>query len=126
MFKNTKELKEVLNSIKDDLSDSRKVEAVELASRIIDDWSFYLKFVGEKNAIEDAVDSIYDNGNIDYNRLAELAKADKEHRCVIYKHGFPVASQYYQEGGLYIRETSGVIDYEEYLKVMGENNGKQN
>ena len=36
-----------------------------------------------RNAIEDAVDEIYDYGNFDYDRLRELVEADKDGRCVV-------------------------------------------
>ena len=60
------------------------------------------------------------------DRLRELVEADREGRCVVYSKGFPIVSTYLQEGGLYIRETSGVIGYEEYNAALkGEPNGKQ-
>ena len=59
-------------------------------------------------------------------RLRELVEADRDGRCVVYSKGFPIVSTYLQEGGLYIRETSGVIGYEEYNAALkGEPNGKQ-
>lgn len=60
------------------------------------------------------------------DRLRDLVEADRDGRCVVYSKGFPVVSTYLQEGGLYIRETSGVIGYEEYNAALkGEPNGKQ-
>lgn len=35
------------------------------------------------NAIAGAVDTIYDDGNVDYDRLRELVEADKDGRCVV-------------------------------------------
>ena len=65
-------------------------------------------------------------GNYDLNRLRELVEAARDGRCAVYSKGFPVVSTYLQEGGLYIRETSGVIGYEEYNAALkGEPNGKQ-
>lgn len=61
---------------------------------------------------------------IDIDRIRELVEADRDGRCVIYLKGFPVASTYLQEGGLYIRETSGVIIQEEYKAALkGERDG---
>lgn len=58
-------------------------------------------------------------------RLRELVEADREGRCVVYSKGFPIVSTYLQEGGLYIRETSGVIGYEEYNAALkGEQHEK--
>lgn len=60
----------------------------------------------------------------DLDRLRELLEADREGRCVVYLKGFPVASTYLKEGGLYIRETSGVISHEEYRAALkGERDG---
>ena len=55
----------------------------EEIKRIYQEWSHYLNFAGERNAIEGAIEDIYDDGNIDYNRLRELAQADREGRCVV-------------------------------------------
>lgn len=71
--------------------------------------------------IEDILGDDYD-----LDRLRELVEADRDGRCVVYSKGFPIVSTYLQEGGLYIRETSGVIGYEEYNAALkGEPNGKQ-
>lgn len=50
---------------------------------IFEEWSHYLNFVGKMNAIEETVDSIYNNGEIDYDRLLELVEADKDGRCIV-------------------------------------------
>lgn len=50
---------------------------------IFEEWSHYLEFVGKMNAIEDELDSIYGDGNLDYDRLRELVVADKDGRCVV-------------------------------------------
>ena len=55
----------------------------EEIKRIYQEWSHYLNFAGERNAIEGAIEDIYDDGNIDYNRLRELAQADREGRVEI-------------------------------------------
>ena len=69
--------------------------------------------------IEDILGDEYD-----LDRLRELLEADREGRCVVYLKGFPVASTYLKEGGLYIRETSGVISHEEYRAALkGERDG---
>ena len=49
----------------------------ETIEEIYKEWSYYLNFVGKRNAIEDAVDDIYDEGKVDYDRLRELAQADR-------------------------------------------------
>lgn len=55
----------------------------EIIEEIYKEWSYYLNFVGKRNTIEDAVDDIYDEGKVDYDRLHELAQADREGRCVV-------------------------------------------
>lgn len=55
----------------------------ETIEEIYKEWSYYLNFVGKRNAIEDAVDDIYDEGKVDYDRLHELAQADREGLCFI-------------------------------------------
>lgn len=70
--------------------------------------------------IEDILGDDYD-----LDRLRELVEADRDGRCVVYSKGFPIVSTYLQEGGLYIRETSGVIGYEEYNAALkGEQHEK--
>ena len=49
----------------------------ETIEEIYKEWSYYLNFVGKRNTIEDAVDDIYDEGKVDYDRLRELAQADR-------------------------------------------------
>ena len=50
---------------------------------IFEEWSHYLKFSAEKNAIEGALNSIYQGGEVDYERLCELVEADRAGRCRI-------------------------------------------
>lgn len=50
---------------------------------IFEEWSHYLKFSAEKNAIEGALNSIYQGGEADYGRLRELVEADRDGRCVV-------------------------------------------
>ena len=58
--------------------------------RIFEEWSHYLKFVGKMNAIEETVDSIYNNGKIDYDRLLELVEADRDGRCIVLPKERPI------------------------------------
>lgn len=69
-----------LADIEDILGDEYEIEQVQ---SIFDEWHHYLKFASERNAIEGAVDDMYENGNIDWERLRELVEADREGRCVI-------------------------------------------
>ena len=50
---------------------------------IFEEWSHYLKFSAEKNAIEGALNSIYQGGGVDYGRLSKLVEADRDGRCVV-------------------------------------------
>lgn len=124
-IKTTKDLLDILTTIKFcDVDEIEKVKAIDLAIEIIKDWSNYLDYVGKRNAIEDAVDFLYDDGNIDYQRLTELAKADKENRLVVYQPNFSVVKIYHpkDEDGLYVMETTGIVSEEEYLKHLKEEN----
>ena len=124
-IKTTKDLLNVLTIVKFcDVDEIEKVKAIDLAIEIIKDWSNYLDYVGKRNAIEDAVDSLYDDGNIDYQRLTELAKADKENRLVVYQPNFSVVKIYYpkDEDGLYAMKTIGIVSKEEYLKHLKDEN----
>lgn len=124
-IKTTKDLLNVLTIVKFcDVDEIEKVKAIDLAIEIIKDWSNYLDYVGRRNAIEDAVDSLYDDGNIDYQRLTELVKADKENRLVVYQPNFSVVKIYYpkDEDGLYAMKTIGIVSKEEYLKHLEDEN----
>lgn len=124
-IKTTKDLLNVLTTIKFcDVDEIEKTKAIDLAIEIIKDWSNYLDYVGKRNAIEDAVDSLYDDGNIDYQRLTELVKADKENRLVVYQPNFSVVKIYYpkDEDGLYAMKTIGIVSKEEYLKHLEDEN----
>lgn len=124
-IKTTKDLLNVLTTIKFcDVDEIEKVKAIDLTIEIIKDWSNYLDYVGKRNAIEDAVDSLYDDGNIDYQRLTELAKADKENRLVVYQPNFSVVKIYHpkDEDGLYVMEATGIVSEEEYLKHLEDEN----
>lgn len=50
---------------------------------IFAEWSHYLDFAGKMNAIEDAVDAIYDDGNVNYDRLRELVEAERAGKIMI-------------------------------------------
>ena len=69
-----------LAAIEDILGEEYELEQIK---GIFDEWHHYLKFASERNAIEEAVSDIYDNGNVDWNRLRELVEADREGRCVV-------------------------------------------
>ena len=124
-IKTTKDLLNVLTIVKFcDVDEIEKVKAIDLAIEIIKDWSNYLDYVGKRNAIEDAVDSLYDDGNINYQRLTELAKADKENRLVVYQPNFSVVKIYHpkDEDGLYVMEAIGIVSEEEYLEHLEDKN----
>lgn len=117
-------LEDIKSSIVDDKYEIEKESAINLAIIIIKEWSNYLDFVGKRNAIENTVDFIYDDGNVDYNRLAELVKADKENRLVVFQPEYSVAKIYCpkDEGGLYAMKATGIVSEEEYLKHLEEEN----
>lgn len=121
----TKDLLDTLTTIKFcDVDEIEKAKAIDLAIEIIKDWDNYLNYVEKRNAIKDAVDFLYDDGNIDYQRLTELAKADKENRLVVYQPNFSVIKIYHpkDEDGLYVMETTGIVSEEEYLKHLEDEN----
>lgn len=121
----TEELIQILESIKScEVDTLKEIDAINLAIRIIKDWDNYLDFVGKKNAIEDMIDFIYDDGNVDYDRLVELIKADKENRLVVFQPEFSVAKIYYpkDEDGLYAMNATGIVSEEEYLKHLEDEN----
>lgn len=124
-IKTTKDLLDILTTIKFcDVDEIEKIKAIDLTIEIIKEWSNYLNYIGKRNAIEDAVDFLYDDGNIDYQRLTELAKADKENRLVVYQPNFSVVKIYHpkDEDGLYVMETTGIVSEEEYLKHLEDEN----
>lgn len=129
-IKTTKDLLNVLTTIKFcDVDEIEKAKAIDLAIEIIKEWSNYLDYVGKRNAIENAVDFLYDDGNIDYQRLTELAKADKENRLVVYQPNFSVVKIYHpkDEDGLYAMEATRIVSEEEYSKHLeGENENHAN
>lgn len=66
----------------------------ETIEEIYKEWSYYLNFVGKRNTIEDAVDDIYDEGKVDYDRLHELAQADREGKLPKYTIGDTVYDRF--------------------------------
>lgn len=55
----------------------------------------------------------------DLERLRELVEADRVGHCIVFDLHYPVVSEYYKdEGGLFIREASGVISKEEYEAAL--------
>lgn len=103
-----------------------KGKTPEQVKLIFEEWSYYLNFVGKRNAIEDALDSIYSDVEVDYERVRYLVESDRDGRCVVYEPGYPVVSQYYydKENGLYIREVSGVVsrkEYEDAIEISKDN-----
>lgn len=124
----TKDLLDILTTIKFcDVDEVEKIKAIDLAIKITKDWNNYLDYVGKRNAIEDAIDFFYEDGNIDYQRLTELVKADKENRLIVFQLEFSVAKIYYpkDEDGLYAMKAIGIVSEEEYLKHLNEENKNQ-
>lgn len=66
-------------------------------------------------AIEDIL-----GGEYDLDRLRELARADREGRCVVFQPGYDVVSIYNpaDEDGLYIMKVTGVITKEKYEAAL--------
>lgn len=124
-IKTAKDLLDILTTIKFcDVDEIEKAKAIDLAIEIIKDWDNYLDYVGKRNAIEDAIDFLYDDGNINYQRLTELVKADKENRLVVFQPEFSVVKIYYpkDEDGLYAIKATGIVSEEEYLKHLDKEN----
>lgn len=65
-------------------------------------------------AIEDILGDDYD-----LDRLRELVEADQEKRCVIFRKGYGVVSEYeVDEEGFITRTATGVVTREEYDRVL--------
>lgn len=73
------------------------------------------EFVDRMGQIEDILGEDYD-----LDRLRELVEADKAGRCIIFKKGYPVVSEYQpkNEDGLYIKTVTGVISKEDYESAI--------
>ena len=71
-------------------------------------------------SIEDILGDDYD-----LDRLRELVEADQEKRCVIFRKGYGVVSDYeVDEEGIITRTATGVVTREEYDRVLkGDANG---
>ena len=64
--------------------------------------------------IEDILGDDYD-----LDRLRELVEADQEKRCVIFRKGYGVVSEYeVDEEGFITRTATGVVTREEYDRVL--------
>lgn len=70
--------------------------------------------------IEDILGDDYD-----IDRLREIVEADQEKRCVIFRKGYGVVSEYeVDEEGFITRTATGVVTREEYDRVLkGDANG---
>ena len=55
---------------------------LELTKSVLDEWHSYLQYAGERNAFERMLSDVT-WGKVDLERLRELAKADREGRCVV-------------------------------------------
>lgn len=56
---------------------------------------------------------------ISETRLRELAEADRDGRCVIFRKGYGVVSEYeVDEEGFITRTATGVVTREEYDRVL--------
>ena len=55
---------------------------LELTKSVFDEWHNYLQFAGERNAFERMLGDVAGK-KVDWERLRELAKADKDGRCVV-------------------------------------------
>ena len=79
-----------------------------------------LEFYWRLKKIEDILGDDYDR-----DRLRELVEADREKRCVIFRKGYGVVSDYeVDEEGIITRTATGVVTREEYDRVLkGDANG---
>lgn len=70
--------------------------------------------------IEDILGDDYD-----IDRLREIVEADQEKRCVIFRKGYGVVSEYeVDEEGFITRTATGVVTREEYDRLLkGDANG---
>lgn len=66
---------------------------LELTKSVFDEWHSYLQFAGERNAFEQMLDDVAGE-KADWERLRELAQADREGRCVVLPA--PLGSQVWQ------------------------------
>lgn len=82
--------------------------------------AYALEFYWRLKKIEDILGDDYD-----LDRLRELAEADRDGRCVIFRKGYGVVSDYeVDEEGFITRTATGVVTREEYDRVLkGDANG---
>ena len=70
-----------------------------------------------------AIKMIEQETGVSFERLMELAAADKEGRCVVFEIGYPVVKTYdapHDENGLYTMEVCGVISEDKYKAMLKE------
>ena len=73
-----------------------------------------MEFYWRLKKIEDILGDDYD-----LDRLRELVEADQEKRCVIFRKGYGVVSEYeVDEEGFITRTATGVVTREEYDRVL--------
>ena len=79
-----------------------------------------MEFYWRLKKIEDILGDDYD-----LDRLRELVEADREKRCVIFRKGYGVVSEYeVDEEGIITRTATGVVTREEYDRALkGDANG---
>ena len=79
-----------------------------------------MEFYWRLKKIEDILGEDYD-----LDRLRELVEADREKRCVIFRKGYGVVSEYeVDEEGVITRTATGVVTRDEYDRVLkGDANG---
>lgn len=66
---------------------------LELTKSVFDEWHQYLQFAGERNAFEQMLGDVVGDDKINWERLRELAKADRERRVIVLPCA--VGSEYY-------------------------------
>ena len=93
-----------------------------VAEDTVDEFIDCVKELAERlAAIENILGEDYD-----LERLRELVMADREKRCVIFRKGYGIVSEYeMDEEGFITRTATGVVTREEYDRVLiGGNNEK--
>ena len=81
-----------------------------------------------ENYTKEIIDNVYaeikKQTGISFERILELAKADKENRLVVFQPEFSVVKIYYpkDEDGLYAMKAIGIVSEEEYLKHLEDEN----
>lgn len=82
--------------------------------------SYVMEFYWRLKKIEDILGEDYD-----LDHLREIVEADTDNRCVIFRKGYGVVSEYeVDEEGFITRTATGVVTREEYDRVLkGDANG---